>query len=126
MTDHACTFDEYQHNRTAALGASYHPDRKPNHALGLVGETIEMIDEWRLLRLVGHIAEVVKKEVYHGKEPDRQKLLDELGDVLWHVMTIAVDHGSSLEEVARINDDKLRKRYPSGFVKGGGIREEQA
>lgn len=36
---------------------------------------------------------------------------------------IARHFGSSLRQVAYSNVHKLRKRYPNGFVHGGGIRE---
>jgi NTP pyrophosphatase (non-canonical NTP hydrolase) len=42
--------------------------------------------------------------------------------VLWYVSTIAKLHGLSLSEVAAFNLRKLRKRYPNGFVLGGGVR----
>jgi NTP pyrophosphatase (non-canonical NTP hydrolase) len=46
---------------------------------------------------------------------DREKLRNELGDVLWYVATMASDLGIPLSDVASANVDKLRKRYPEGF-----------
>lgn len=40
----------------------------------------------------------------------REKFLKELGDVLWYLTSAAHEAGSSLEEVAQMNNDKLDKR----------------
>lgn len=45
----------------------------------------------------------------------RNKLLDELGDVLWYVAQTATGLGVTLEYVAQHNVDKLMKRYSDGF-----------
>lgn len=71
-------------------------------ALGLTGEA-------------GEAADLIKKVFGHGHSLDRDKLLLELGDVLWYVAALAKTAGSSLEEVADLNIGKLRARYPDGF-----------
>jgi NTP pyrophosphatase (non-canonical NTP hydrolase) len=43
------------------------------------------------------------------------RMVDELGDVLWYVSEIASCLGVTLEHVAEVNVEKLRKRYPNGF-----------
>jgi len=73
-----------------------------NKALGLCGEA-------------GEVAELLKKHLYHGHPLDREKLRNELGDVLWYVATLASDLGIPLSDVASGNVDKLRRRYPEGF-----------
>ena len=73
-----------------------------NKALGLCGEA-------------GEVAELLKKHLYHGHPLDREKLRNELGDVLWYVATLASDLGIPLSDVASANVDKLRRRYPEGF-----------
>lgn len=78
-----------------AIGAS---------AMGLPGE-------------VGEVVEHIKKWFYHGKQLDKDYLVKELGDVLWYITYLANALGSSLEEVAKTNDEKLRLRYPDGFSK---------
>jgi NTP pyrophosphatase (non-canonical NTP hydrolase) len=71
-------------------------------ALGLSGES-------------GEVADLVKKQLFHGHPLDLQKLRDELGDVLWYFMFICDTLGISLEEVMAGNVEKLRTRYPDGF-----------
>lgn len=70
--------------------------------LGLAGEA-------------GEVIELVKKHIGHGHSLDRQKMLIELGDVLWYVSALAGALGFTLEEVAQANIDKLKRRYPDGF-----------
>lgn len=76
--------------------------RATNAALGLAGEA-------------GEVADLIKKNVFHGRPLDVPDLLAELGDVLWYLSWLADLHGSSLEEVASRNIDKLRRRHPDGF-----------
>lgn len=92
------TLDEYQaeQNRTGN-GSSLIV-----FVLGLGGEAGEVID-------------LIKKYIGHGHPLDRERLLRELGDVLWYVSAIAGALGFTLEEVARANVAKLRARYPDGF-----------
>ncbi len=66
-------------------------------ALGLAGETGEVVD-------------MVKKCVFQGHSIDQEKLLSELGDVLWYSMLISHTMGYSLEEVMARNVEKLHKR----------------
>jgi NTP pyrophosphatase (non-canonical NTP hydrolase) len=92
------SLDSYQRdaNRTNATADL------ANKALGLCGEA-------------GEVAELVKKHLYHGHPLDKEKLRNELGDVLWYVATMASDFGIPLSDVASANVDKLRRRYPDGF-----------
>lgn len=101
----------------------------PGYAiLGLLGETGEMLEAVGFYddlfdcpnTLAGHLmdAEHMKKEVRTGKAKAPQiKLYDttnvtrEMGDVLWYLNTLALCFGLTLEEVARVNVDKLKARH---------------
>ncbi|ARO62437.1 Uncharacterized protein B5E38_5017 [Bacillus cereus] len=89
-----------------------------NAALGLTGEA-------------GEVADLVKKAIHHKRgfaeihtllpEEEEQaipleRLIDELGDILYYVSVAAQTAGSSLQEVAEKNKDKLEKRFPEGFT----------
>ncbi len=82
-------------------------------ALGLAGESGEVVDQ-------------VKKFIYQGHEIDRAKMRDELGDVLWYFALICHATGSTLKEVMRGNVEKLRRRYPQGFAVERSIWREEA
>jgi NTP pyrophosphatase (non-canonical NTP hydrolase) len=80
-------------------------------AMGLAGEA-------------GEVAEQVKKFMRDDggtlREERRQKLIRELGDVLWYVAAVASDLGVSLDEVAEANIAKLASRQERGVLGGSG------
>jgi NTP pyrophosphatase (non-canonical NTP hydrolase) len=98
--------NEYQNlaARTANHDLSIE-DRITASALGVAGEAGEVADLWKKVRFHGHpmTAELC------------QKLVIELGDVLFYVADIASALGFDLETVAKLNNEKLRRRYPEGF-----------
>jgi NTP pyrophosphatase (non-canonical NTP hydrolase) len=87
-------------------------DELLNAALGIGGES-------------GEFLEIVKKHYFHGKELDQDKAAKELGDILYYVAWASDRLGFLLEEIAQRNIDKLKERYPQGFVAGGGIRSDE-
>lgn len=92
------TLDRYQALSTRTL-----TDRDQVwNALGLVGEA-------------GEVADLIKKIVYHKHDVDREKMKEELGDVMWYLAALATCAGISLSDVARANVEKLERRYPNGF-----------
>lgn len=79
--------------------------------LGLVGES-------------GEFAEKVKKIIRDKKgvisDEDRAELLKELGDVLWYVNAVSHLLGSSLDQVASDNLEKVLSRKSRGATQGSG------
>ncbi|MBR7177637.1 MAG: nucleoside triphosphate pyrophosphohydrolase family protein [Clostridia bacterium] len=73
-----------------------------NSVMGLCGESGECID-------------IVKKWLAQGHELNKDKLIDELGDVAWYLAEAATALGVSLESVLQHNVDKLKARFPQGF-----------
>lgn len=63
---------EYQEQASRTARKDEQSAMLKNGALGLVGE-------------VGELADPVKKARYHGHDMDRDKMVRELGDVLWYV-----------------------------------------
>ena len=72
------------------------------NALGLTGEA-------------GEVADMIKKSVFHRHELDTEKLMKELGDVLWYVAAICSKLEWTLEDVMQMNIKKLMARYPDGY-----------
>ena len=73
-----------------------------NAVLGLNGES-------------GEIADLIKKHLYQGHDLHREKLIEELGDVLWYCALMSKALDISLSEVALKNIEKLRLRYGETF-----------
>ena len=67
----------------------------------------------------GEVAGKVKKMMRDG-EHDRLAIAKELGDVLWYVAVLASDLGYTMEEVARMNQNKLTDRCVRGTLRGSG------
>ncbi len=53
-------------------------------------------------------------------EERRLALRDELGDVLWYLSVLASDLGWDLEEIAKLNIEKLKSRKERGSLHGDG------
>lgn len=82
-------------------------------ALGLAGEA-------------GEVAEKVKKGM-RDDHFDPHLTAKEVGDVLWYVAVIAYDLGYTLDQIAKINLEKLKLRKELDLIKGSGdTREEVA
>jgi NTP pyrophosphatase (non-canonical NTP hydrolase) len=63
----------------------------------------------------GEVLAHVRKHLYQDRTLDREKLAEELGDVLWCVAAVATASGLSLEDVASRNVQKLARRWPDGM-----------
>lgn len=78
----------------------------------------EIMLVWNALKLngeAGEIAELIGKGVFHQHGIDRDKLIKELGDVLWYVAALCTKLDVSLSEVMERNIAKLKERYPNGY-----------
>lgn len=87
-------------------------DKIENGCLGLAGESGECADLYKKYRFQGH-----------GLLVD--KMVEELGDVLWYCAELAEGLGVTLDEVAERNIAKLRRRYPEGFDPERSIHREE-
>ena len=97
------TINEYQQLALATLNKELSKDQVLlNGLMGLCGESGEAID-------------LLKKHLCHGHELDKDKLIYELGDVAWYLAIASYALNMDLEEVLRLNIEKLKKRYPGGF-----------
>ena len=104
-------FQDYQEisGRTAA-DPETHGMSVAAYAMGLAGEAGELVD-------------LLKKDLFQGQPATFHEIESEAGDVLWYLANLCRVNGIDLQRVAENNLVKLQKRYPNGFVKGGGIRE---
>lgn len=113
MTE-ALTLDAYQTG--AKSTALYLPDVRVLYpALKLAGEAGEVAEK---------LGKFMRDEGYRPgdalNDEQREKMVKELGDVLWYVANLAADLGVSLEHVARVNLEKLQSRKARGVIGGSG------
>lgn len=96
------------------LGTHDYGDISPQlmaQVLGLAGESGEVLEKFKKL---------IRDRQGQLTEEDRAALIKELGDILWYVNAVAHLLGSSLEEVARRNNEKLASRRERGQLHGQG------
>ena len=105
------TLNEYQ---DAASKTAIYPNIGNNPVypvLGLCGET-------------GEIAEKMKKAIRDEggviSENRRTEMIKEQGDILWYLAALASELGTTLDEIARINLEKLASRQNRGVLTGSG------
>lgn len=96
------TANEYQRLSRRTQNETLSIEDKRRHALfGLCSE-------------VGEIHSIYQHE-YQGKSAEKEKLVDESGDLMWFLSELLDTYGVDLEEVLVYNIEKLRRRYPDGF-----------
>ncbi len=95
------SFEHYQRfvDAGVSLDNDTYRERLMLAGMGLGGEAGEVCDE-------------AKKVAFHGKDMDRDKLVKELGDVLWYFALMLSIHGITIENVMETNVFKLCDRYP--------------
>lgn len=91
-------------NKNAFLGLLY-------TVIGLSGEAGELSNK---------VKKIMRDDAFKISEELRQDLLSELGDCCWYLDRIANELGSTLEEVALMNNDKLMSRLDRGAIGGSG------
>lgn len=110
------TFDEYQ---TAAESTNLTPGDEGvvmsvsfmDKVLGLVGESGEFADK---------VKKILRDDNAKMSEEKRQLLIKELGDVLWYIALLAKHLDMPLEEIAKLNIEKLKGRQTRGKLGGSG------
>jgi len=97
------TFDEYQ----SAAARTMNPRLNDNERL--LDAAAGIAEE------AGEVLAHVRKHLYQERALDRDKLAEELGDVLWCVASTARASGLSLDDIATLNAQKLARRWPDGM-----------
>jgi NTP pyrophosphatase (non-canonical NTP hydrolase) len=99
----AMTGAEYQRRAMLTRAGDLTPtDYLINAALGLTGES-------------GEVADHIKKHFHQGHPLNADKLIEELGDVLWYAAELAEELGVTLDLVMQLNLKKLESRYNGRF-----------
>ena len=96
------THNEYQKAAQRTSNTNTNSGKIENGLLGLFGEG-------------GECADIYKKYMYQMHGFDREHMAKEAGDCLWYLAELVTGLGMTLEDVAKMNIDKLMARYPEGF-----------
>lgn len=63
----------------------------------------------------GELLGVLKKYLFHDNPINKEKLIGEMGDLLWYLCNIATEFEIDMSEILEFNINKLWTRYPNGF-----------
>lgn len=105
------TLNEYQQIAARTI-SSENPLIMEHHALhGMASE-------------VGELHGIYQKQ-YQGHSFTEEHLKKEPGDILWMLAEYATARSWTLEEVASMNIEKLKARYPDGFDPERSLHREE-
>ena len=94
------TLDDYQRAALRTVNPALDPHgRLMDAAAGLAEEA-------------GEVLGLIRKREYQQRAVARDRLVEELGDVLWCLAVAADTLDIALSEVAAANVEKLRRRHP--------------
>ena len=106
------TLNDYQRMARRTAGTKQKSDKREEALFGLAGEVGELCDHY-------------KKYMHQGHDLSYDHMAEEAGDVMWYLAEIADALDVTLEDIARRNIEKLRKRYPDGFDPERSINREE-
>lgn len=101
-SQNSMTLNDYQKAAQRTSNTVTFTGKMENGLFGLAGEVGELHDHY-------------KKHLFQMHDLDKEHLKRELGDVLWYVAEMACGLECTLAEIAQMNIDKLKARYPDGF-----------
>jgi NTP pyrophosphatase (non-canonical NTP hydrolase) len=107
--------DDYIQNALATLSDDYaYGDITPQ----LMGMVLGLSDESG--EVLGKFKKLLRDKKGVLTDEDKAEIIKELGDILWYIATVSHLLGSSLEEVAKKNNEKLLSRKDRGVLGGSG------
>jgi NTP pyrophosphatase (non-canonical NTP hydrolase) len=98
------TLDDFQQAALRTVNPSLDErDRLLDATAGLAEEAAELLG-------------LIRKRIFQNRAIEPARITEELGDVLWCLAVAAHTLGVPLSEVAQLNQAKLAKRHPNGFL----------
>lgn len=82
-----------------------------SQVFGLVGESGEVAEKFKKL---------IRDNAGRITNEDKKEIIKELGDILWYINSVSHLLGYSLEDVAKINLEKVLSRKERGVTAGSG------
>ena len=92
-------------------------DIDEENAEAIIRSKCPNIDSAKDYILVGEIGEIhsIYQKMYQGHAFEVDHVKKEFGDLLWFIAEYCTAKGWSLDDIMRMNIDKLKERYPDGF-----------
>lgn len=107
--------NDYQQKAISTLTNDYaYGDITPQ----LMGCLLGLSDESG--EVLGKVKKLLRDKRGELSDDDRKEIVKELGDVLWYVASVSRLLGSDLDEVARLNAEKLASRQQRNVLSGSG------
>lgn len=95
--------DEFLKSVLRTARTSFSAEKQLNNVLlGLAGETGELID-------------CFKKQLFQDHPQDVNKIMNEVGDILYYLYLLSHTQGFTIEHCMELNKQKLQRRYPLEF-----------
>ena len=105
-------FEEYQELASRTMPSLLLSELELHALFGLVGE-------------IGELHSIYQKRYQGHAEDTEEHRKKELGDLLWFAAEYCASQGWSLDEIATLNIDKLKSRYPKGFESERSLRRAE-
>ena len=106
------TGNEYQKLASRTINPELDEGLQMYHALhGMVGE-------------IGEIHSIFQKS-YQGHDISDEHMKKEVGDLLWFIAEFCTALGWELEDVMKMNIEKLKARFPEGFTEDKSLHRKQ-
>jgi NTP pyrophosphatase (non-canonical NTP hydrolase) len=96
------TIEQYSHMSLRTVNETNFRSDITNACMGIAGES-------------GELVEMFKKILFHDKPLDKEKVVNELGDICFYINWLACSLGITWDEILTTNIVKLQARYPEGF-----------
>lgn len=73
---------------------------------------------------VGELTDAYKRYLAYGTELDYLNVQEEIGDLCWYIANFCTFNDFDLEEILRINIEKLKTRYPEKFTQKDAVERD--
>lgn len=116
LDSHFANVDSFSTYQKYALKTAVYPYKGKNiyyPALGL-GEVGEIQNQ---------VKKIMRDDGYELTNERKEKIISEMGDVLWYLSAVAYELDITLQSVARKNLIKLFKRMEAGTIRGDDRNE---
>lgn len=96
------TLNEYQKLAARTINEELDRTEQIFHSLhGMSGE-------------IGELHSIYQK-IYQGHSFDEEHAIKEVGDLMWFIAEYCTANEWDMDDIAQLNIDKLKARYPDGF-----------